>query len=129
MGRAWRIEYEDALYHLMSLGNNGQYIYLNDADRDLFLETISEMKAAKIVQIDIDKCVQAKRLHGIDKHKRDLIIYFLWNKGLTTNEKIGQLFNMSYSAISHCVKIFKEKMDKDKKVKHQFEKLISQCKL
>jgi hypothetical protein len=29
-------------------------------------------KIAKIVQIDIDKCVQAKRLYGIDKHKRDL---------------------------------------------------------
>ena len=35
------------------------------------------MKAAKIVQIDIDKCVQAKRLRGVDKPKRDLIIYFL----------------------------------------------------
>ena len=35
MGRAWRIEYEGALYHLMSRGN--------DADRNLFLETISEM--------------------------------------------------------------------------------------
>jgi hypothetical protein len=30
--------------------------------------------------LDIDKCVQARRLHGVDKHKRDLIIYFLWNK-------------------------------------------------
>ena len=27
----------------MSRENNGHYIYLNDADRDLFLETISEM--------------------------------------------------------------------------------------
>ncbi len=43
MGRAWRIEYEGALYQLMSRGNDGQYIYLNDADRNLFLETISEM--------------------------------------------------------------------------------------
>lgn len=86
-------------------------------------------KSAKIVQIDIDKCVQAKRLHGIDKHKRDLIVYLLWNKGLMTNEKLGQLFNMSYSAISHCVKRFKEKMNKDKKVKNQFEKLNSQFKL
>jgi len=43
MGRAWRIEYEGALYHLMSRGNDGQHIYLNDADRNLFLETISEM--------------------------------------------------------------------------------------
>jgi len=36
---------------------------------------------------------------------------------------------MSYSAISHYVKIFKEKMNKDKKVKNQFERLISQSKL
>jgi REP element-mobilizing transposase RayT len=43
MGRAWRIEYEGALYHLMSRGNDGQHIYLNDADRNLFLDTISEM--------------------------------------------------------------------------------------
>jgi len=82
MGRAWRIEYEGALYHLMSRVNDGQRIYLDDANRNLFLETISEMKAAKIVQIDIDQCVQAKRLHGTDKHKRDLIVYFLLNKGL-----------------------------------------------
>ncbi len=43
MGRAWRIEYEGALYHLMSRGNDGQDIYLNDVDRNLFLDTISEM--------------------------------------------------------------------------------------
>jgi hypothetical protein len=43
MGRAWRIEYEGALYHLMSRGNDGQDVYLNDDDRKLFLDTISEM--------------------------------------------------------------------------------------
>jgi chromosomal replication initiation ATPase DnaA len=86
-------------------------------------------KIAKIVQLDIDKCVQAKRLHGTDKHKRDLIVYFLWNKGLVTNEKIGQLFNVSYSAISHSVKIFKEKINNDKKVRNEFEKFNSQFRL
>ena len=96
--------------------------------KDIKVEDLLK-RSAEIVQIDIDKCVQAKRLHGIDKHKRDLIVYFLWNKGLMTNEKLGQLFNMSYSAVSHCVKIFKEKMNKDKKVKNQFEKLNSQFKL
>jgi len=34
------------------------------------------------------------------------------------NEKLGQLFNMSYSIISHYVKTFKEKMTTDKKGKH-----------
>ena len=86
-------------------------------------------KYANIVQIDIDKRVQAKRLRGIDKDQSDLIVYFLWNKGLMTNEKLGQVFNMSYSAISHCGKIFKEKMNKDKEVKKQFEEINSQFKL
>ena len=36
---------------------------------------------------------------------------------------------MSYSAVSHCVKIVKEKMNKDKKVKNQFEKLNSLFKI
>jgi REP element-mobilizing transposase RayT len=51
MGRAWRIEYEGALYHLISRRNNGQDIYLNDADRNLFLETISEM--SKCFEVNI----------------------------------------------------------------------------
>jgi len=43
-----------------------------------------------------------------------------------TNEQIGHVFNISYSAVSHSVKIFKEKMINDKKVKNQFDKLNSQ---
>ncbi len=96
--------------------------------KDINLDDLLK-KSAKIVQIDMDKCVQAKRLRGIDKQKRDLIVYLLWNKGLTTNEKLGQFFNISYSAISHCVKTFKDKMNKDKKVKSQFEKVNSQFRL
>ncbi len=71
----------------------------------------------------------AKRLHGINKHKRDLIVYLLWNKGLMTNEQLGRFFNISYSAISHSVKIFKDKMINDKKVKNQFDKINSQIKV
>ena len=83
-------------------------------------------KSAKIVQIDLDKCIQARRLHGIDKHKRDLLVYLLWNKGLMTNEQLGRLFNISYSAVSHSVKKFKEKMVNDQKVRKQFDKVNSQ---
>jgi hypothetical protein len=57
IGRAWRIEYEGALYHLMSRGN--------DADRNLFLETISEMS---------------------ERFKVDIFAYVLM-----TNKKLGQL--------------------------------------
>ena len=43
MDRTWRIEYEAVLNHLMSRGNEGQDIYLDDTDRNLLLETILEM--------------------------------------------------------------------------------------
>jgi len=36
----WRIEYEGALYHVFSGGNNQQDIFLTDDDRHLFLDTI-----------------------------------------------------------------------------------------
>ena len=37
MARAWRIEYEGALYHVLSRGNEKQDIVINDDDRTLFL--------------------------------------------------------------------------------------------
>ena len=36
MARAWRIEYEGALYHVFSRGNEKQNIVIDDDDRELF---------------------------------------------------------------------------------------------
>ena len=93
--------------------------------KDIKLDDLLK-ESAKVVQVDLDKCVQAKRLRGIDKHKHDLLVYLLWNKGLMTNEQLGRVFNISNSAVSHSVKVFKEKMINDKKVKNQFDKINSQ---
>jgi hypothetical protein len=43
MARAWRIEYEGALYHVLSRGNQRQPIYVDDEDRLLFFDTLAEM--------------------------------------------------------------------------------------
>jgi REP element-mobilizing transposase RayT len=43
MARAWRIEYEGALYHVLSRGNESQDIVITDEDRKLFLDTVGEM--------------------------------------------------------------------------------------
>jgi REP element-mobilizing transposase RayT len=43
MSRAWRIEYEGALYHLMSRGNEGGNIFFEKNDRVKFLDTVGEM--------------------------------------------------------------------------------------
>jgi hypothetical protein len=56
-------------------------------------------------------------------------VYLIWRKGIATNEKIGQFFNMSYSAVSHCIESFKIKMSKDEKLKKYFDEINSQFKL
>ncbi|KPA19010.1 toxin RelE [Candidatus Magnetomorum sp. HK-1] len=43
MARQWRIEYEGALYHVMSRGNEGRSIAEDDEDRTLFLQLLGEM--------------------------------------------------------------------------------------
>ena len=43
MGRAWRIEFEGALYHVLSRGNEQRDIFFDDTDRRMFLETVGEM--------------------------------------------------------------------------------------
>ena len=52
MARPWRIEYEGALYHVFSRGNNQQDIFVTDDDRYLFLDTIGQMS-------EIIRCVLA----------------------------------------------------------------------
>ena len=43
MGRAWRIEYEGGLYHVLSRGNEGKDIFYDDRDRLKFLDAVGEM--------------------------------------------------------------------------------------
>ena len=43
MARPWRIEYEGALYHVFSRGNNQQDIFVTDDDCYLFLDSIGQM--------------------------------------------------------------------------------------
>jgi len=42
MARAWRIEYEGALYHVLSRGNERRDIFLDDDDRRMFLTGLAE---------------------------------------------------------------------------------------
>jgi len=43
MSRSWRIEFDGALYHVLSRGNQRQPIFADNPDRALFLDLIGEM--------------------------------------------------------------------------------------
>jgi hypothetical protein len=42
---------------------------------------------------------ELSRVSGPQKEKRDLIVYFSWQTGLLTNEKIGAIFDLTYSSV------------------------------
>jgi len=61
MSRAWRIEYEGAYYHLLSRGNQGGDIFINEKDRIVFLDTIGEM--SERFEIDVQQlCTDGQSL-------------------------------------------------------------------
>jgi len=53
-GCTWRIEYEGALYHVFSRGNNQQDIFFTDDDRYVFLDTLGQMSKRFDIDIFID---------------------------------------------------------------------------
>ena len=42
MARKLRVEFEGAVYHVMNRGERRESIFLDDSDRQLFLETLTQ---------------------------------------------------------------------------------------
>jgi hypothetical protein len=69
------------------------------------------------------------RVRGEIKEDRDLVLYGQWEMGVFRNEEIGQVFGLSYSAVSHIVRDVKEQIKKDARVGGKAKKLNSQFKM
>ena len=57
------------------------------------------------------------------------MLHIIWQSSLGTNEKIGALFGITYSAVSHQIKVFKKRLAKDKTLKDKIEAINSQFKI
>jgi len=86
-------------------------------------------KGEQIFGSDLKRFVAAKRISGDEKAIRDLLIYGIWKSGQLKNEKIGSLFGLSYSGVSHSVKSAKTKLVKDRQLQTKFDQLNSLFKL
>jgi putative transposase len=51
MSRPWRIEYEGALYHLLSRGNERSDIFMSEKDRSSFLDAVSEISERFAIEV------------------------------------------------------------------------------
>ena len=86
-------------------------------------------KGEQIFGCDLEHFVHAKRLSGAEKAIRDLLLYGIWQTGQLKNKKIGSLFGLSYSGVSHAVKSAKLVLAKSRPLQAKFDQLNSQFKL
>ena len=77
MGRAWRIEYEGALYPILCRGNEQKDIFYENQDCLLFLKTIGEMS---------------------ERFERDVFAYVLM-RNHNQNGKANEIFSIFYTLI------------------------------
>ena len=78
---------------------------------------------------DLELFRESLRIPEKDKVARDLMIYFLWQTGRFTNQKISGLFGLSYASVSRRVAIFREKLRVDKTFKKEYDRISALIKM
>jgi len=86
-------------------------------------------RVSDILKCDPMKFKQSKRLSSREKEDRDLLFFLIWNTGRFTNRKIGDLFDLTYSSVSHSIKSVKLRIKEDQVFQKKIETINSQIKI
>lgn len=105
MSRPLRLQYPGAIYHLTSRGNARQRIFLNDSDRELFLDTLSHM-ISRYGWLCHAYCLMDNHYHLlVETPKANLSLGMRQLNGIYTqafnrkHARVGHLFQGRYRAI------------------------------
>jgi hypothetical protein len=86
-------------------------------------------KAAIILDFDIESSRGGYMVSSKEKEKRDMLIYLLWKTGRMSNQNIGSLLGITYPNVSKIVSAFSAKIQKDKGLTSQYNRINSQFKV
>ena len=86
-------------------------------------------EAAESLGLEMDKLRQRGRVKAHEKESRDVLVYLLWENGIYTNAEIGELFGLSYSAVSKQAGLLQLKLLKDKQLKRKYDEVKSLFKM
>jgi hypothetical protein len=99
MPRPLRIEYEGALYHVMSRGDRREAIFLEDADRDGFLHTLGEACAKTAWQVHA-YCLMSNHFHLVVETPRPNL---RWTGGVSPQDREWVPSRASTQSASHIL--------------------------
>jgi putative transposase len=105
MPRKLRVEYEEALYQVMSRGDRREAIFHGDADRQLFLETLGQACRKTYWQVHA-WCLMPNHFHlVVETTKANLSVGMQWLLGAYTarfnrrHQWFGHVFSGRYNAL------------------------------
>jgi hypothetical protein len=93
---------------------------IKDKDPVKFLKN-----AARTINFDLKKLRQSDRILKKDIQDRDILLYSLRDTGLYTNKQIGELFGLTYSAVSRRVNIVKSEISKQSEMRRKYSLIKS----
>ena len=82
-------------------------------------------RAAKAINFDLKKLGQSDRIFQKDVQDRDVLLYFFKRTGLYTNKQIGELFGLTYSAVSRRSSIAKSQISKSSEMRRKYRRIKS----
>src|SRR5271168_671363 len=105
MARELRIQYADAVYHVMNRGDRREAIFEDDQDRQRFLETVSEACPKAAWQV-LAYCLMRNHFYlVIETPQPNLVVGMKWLLGTYTSrhnrrhKEFGHLFSGRYKAL------------------------------
>ena len=105
MARPLRVEFAGAIYHLTSRGNARQKVFFTDTDRELFLDTLSQV-VSRYGWICHAYCLMANHYHLlVETPKANLSLGMRQLNGMYTqsfnrrHNRVGHLFQGRFKAI------------------------------
>jgi len=86
-------------------------------------------QAAKYLDCNLNRFKEASRISSPEKEDRDLLMYLLWKTGKLPNQKIGNLFGVTYSSVSHSIRAVNYRLIKEKNFRQKANVLYSLFKI
>jgi len=101
---------------------------LNRMRKDKNLEKLLK-SAAKILDCDIETFRRSARISKKDVQNRDILLYYLRDTGRYTNKQIGELFGLTFSAVSRRANIIKSEIFKKTIIRRKYNLIKSMIKV
>ena len=87
------------------------------------------IQAAEILNCRLEQFRKAARVSPSDVLDRDMLIYLMWQSGQLTNVQIAEKFDLTYSAVTRRVGVFKKMLHKNRILQNKLNRVKSLIKI